>query len=315
MRACPAMTSHRALVRHATNRDQSLTRDLARRAIPRARAVALALGVGVIALQACLRSPAAPSAADGKLGVAFTVQQIPQRGEAFFSLAIPSWAEGNGPLVLSLSGAISRTDTFPMPSNPKGTPVLGAFTPPAGTPDGAVILTASMPVFGTSASASIDVKDNVPPVLVSDTLSGSAGGHTFHYLASDPHLTLIAGTTDTVTLTVTDNHQLHSAGYTIQGASSFGDSTVLSGDSTALTIPLVVPTTFTGDSALFTTFVSDADGNRQTSTTTLHIVTPTGQAARVRSAPTRPSHIEQTRLDSRFPESNPVIRIIGAARR
>jgi len=221
-------------------------------------AVGLLAGVVGLTVAACGRSesshPSAP--APNPLVVSFSPTQVSQGEQSTFTITLPTTATVGSPIVLELGGIARGADTTVIPQNNGG--LEGTLDIPGPAIDGTVTLTIILPLLQDSATASLVVKDakaptfslayinSVAPMLPANFVPGAA--------------MLVAGTTDTMTASVADNHALAWVGWTMGSA---GDSVQVTDSTTAsVLLPVALPNSFAGTAPTFTMFATDLDGNR-----------------------------------------------------
>ena len=191
------------------------------------------------------------------LSISFNPTQVSQGDQTTITFNLPTNALSGGiPLILTFSGDGVGVDTLTLPVDSGGQPLQAVLTVPGQADDGQLTLMASLPTLGDTASAVLTIKDVVPPTVnaggVASVIPGfrSYGG------------LLIAGTTDSIAITASDNHLLGWVGYTLGASATLGDSVQASQATDSVMLPIAVPASLGGDSLTLTAFAVDADGNR-----------------------------------------------------
>ena len=178
---------------------------------------------------------------------------------------MPGGLPGNADLVVTLAfdGQRSAPDTVQIPpayQQPTTAQVTldGYLAVPLGNPDGTLTLIASLPQVHDSASASLTIRDTLPP---------SVAGLTF---GSFPALipmannlpALFGGLTDTLSVSASAAGGLAWVGYAMGPPANVRDSASAQGAASGvLNVPMAIPTAWAGSTVAVTVFAYDQDGH------------------------------------------------------
>ena len=200
-------------------------------------------------------APSLPGPAGPPLAIVFIPNQVAQGQDAAFTITLPPAAYPGGiPLIFTFSGEASGVDTLTLPPDSSGQPLDGDIQVPADAPDGVLSVAINLPTIGQTATTTLTIKDTQAPQLTVTGLTAGVGGFEAGNL-------LLAGTTDTIVVSATDNHALAWVGWTINSPVSLGDSVPVSGVASTARLPIPVPASLAGDSVSLSVFAADSDGN------------------------------------------------------
>jgi hypothetical protein len=194
---------------------------------------------------------------------------VSQGDTVLFTISFSTGVTPGAPLYLQLAfdGGPPGTDTttVPLRSVPGGGPVSleGGLVIPDGIPDGVLTLTVLLPQTHDSASATITIKDTVPPSLNGTYVVPGPVPNAFFLQGGLPYkvLDFVAGGTDSIVMQATDNDALAWVGWQFGGPNGVRDSIRASGGSLSQEIPFTVPAALAGTAPPFSIFARDIDGN------------------------------------------------------
>jgi hypothetical protein len=202
-----------------------------------------------------LFGPAATDLPRTPLAIVFIPNQVAQGQDAAFTITLPPAAYAGGiPLIFTFSGEASGVDTLTLPPDSSGQPLQGDIQVPAEAPDGVLSVAISLPTTGQTATTTLTIKDTQAPQL-------SVSGLTARVAGFDARSLLLAGTTDTIVVSATDNHTLAWVGWSINAPVSLGDSVSVSGIASTVNLPIPVAASLAGDTLSLSVFAADSDGN------------------------------------------------------
>jgi len=182
-----------------------------------------------------LFGPAATDLPRTPLAIVFIPSQVAQGQDAAFTVTLPPAAYPGGiPLIFTFSGEASGVDTLTLPTDSSGQPLQGDIQVPADAPDGVLSVAIALPTTGQTATTTLTIKDTQAPQLTVSGLTAGVAGFDARHL-------LLAGTTDTIVVSATDNHALARVGWSINAPVSLGDSVPVSGIASTVNLPIPVP--------------------------------------------------------------------------
>jgi hypothetical protein len=198
------------------------------------------------------------------VNVAAITTSAAQSDTILFALSFSSNVVGD-PLLLrfAFNGGQPATDSTQVPVLPdSGSQAIGvAVIIPANAPDGTFTLTAVLPTFGDSSSASVKIQDTRPPTLVAFVFPATQPAPLPVY-AFGP-FALVAGG-DSIQWAVGDNHAVAWAGWALGPPANLRDSIAVTGTSAITGMPMTVPATLAGTAPELTAFARDVDDNLTT---------------------------------------------------
>jgi hypothetical protein len=204
-------------------------------------------------------SPSAPHPLVG-LAITLSVASTTQSSQVPFTVTLPdSGVPANAPFVLEVSfnGSPPSADSTTVPAGAAG--FNATLNIPAGLPDGTILLTAVLPAQHDSATATLTVKDSVPPSLNFAFIPASSPH--IEWQASSPFLTSTVSN-DSLAFSARDNHAVARIGYQIGAPASVGDSISFNDSSAAWRTPLTLAPALAGTSPSISVFAVNADGYR-----------------------------------------------------
>jgi hypothetical protein len=184
-----------------------------------------------------------------------------------FTLTLPGGIPANAPLVLTVAfdGRRGPSDTTTVPAAYPVNPTTGEATEygdvfvPAGSADGTITLTVSLPQEQDSVSASFQVLDTQSPTVTANMTYGSLPAW-IPMTWSLP--ALFVGSTDTLSITASDNGGLAWVGFSIGAPANVRDS--VSGQyspSGILNVTVTPPAAWLSATPAITAFAYDRDGH------------------------------------------------------
>jgi hypothetical protein len=186
---------------------------------------------------------------------------VPQGDTTTFEVTWPDSAAGQT-VVLWLTGLATGTQSLTIPAGSDG--LKGSLAIPNSSPDGFITLHVTILNYPDTQQATVTIKDNVAPLI------WNGGG----WVVADPPMPAImmnagtasgvmfvGGTTDTMYVTATDNHDLAWIGWRLGAPANIGDSISPGGLSATLRLPMSITSALIGTTSPLTLFVRDADSN------------------------------------------------------
>lgn len=216
--------------------------------------------VGAIGASGC-SSPQPTNPIIGSLTATWAVSQVNPGDTAVAVIGTPGNVTGDQLVVqLAVDGEASKPDSVTIPV--EHGPLYLELPIPDGFPDVTITVTAWIPKVNLTATATLVVKDTRPPTI-STTLG--TNGLPFNIAMAPLAPMLLTGTTDTLTMSITDNGAIAVYGYSIGAPVNMQDSTVVENVLTAsATVAVPIQTGWLGGTPAVTVFARDRDGNTTT---------------------------------------------------
>ena len=228
------------------------------------------MSVVALTAAACGSASAPPSAPTftlvGPFSVSFADSTVNPGDSVLFTIAVPGGLPANADLVLTLGfdGRRSAPDTVHIPPEPglstTGQVTLqGYLTVPLGNPDGTLTLIATLPQVQDSASASLTIRNTLPPGLIAGMTWGS---FPVFIPMSNGLPALFGGLTDTLSIQASAAGGLAWVGYAMGPPANVRDSVSAQGAASGvLNVPVAIPSAWAGSTIAVTVFAYDQDGH------------------------------------------------------